>query len=117
MNAIRGTIQDGKVVFHTPPDWPNGTRVEIEPVPAIPASLMADEEQDDDPEALAKWIAWCESHESILTPEEEAAWQRAIVKQNAWKIANWDKHCRELESLFDDTKPDAVIDNSPPGLR
>ena len=111
MNAIRGTFRDGEVVFDVPPNWPDGTRVEIEPIPEIPASLLTDEEQDD-PETLAKWIAWCESHESILTPEEEAAWQRAIVRQNAREIAIWDEHRRDPESLSDDAKPDAVIDNA-----
>ena len=48
MKAIRGTFRDGEIVPDVPPNWPDGTRVEIEPIPEIPASLLTDEEQGDD---------------------------------------------------------------------
>jgi hypothetical protein len=73
MGAIRGMIQGGKVVFDTPPDWPEGTPVEVEPVraeesigineeergprPVVPFRMMTEEEQADDPESIAHWLA------------------------------------------------------------
>jgi hypothetical protein len=62
MSAIRGTIQDGKVVFDTPPGWPEGKEVLVvdpaevnKPVPPVP--MMTDDEQGDDPESVAEWLA------------------------------------------------------------
>src|SRR5262249_62122447 len=50
MSAIRGTIQDGKVIFDTPPDWPNGSEVEVELVSTGEKIGISEEEQGDDPE-------------------------------------------------------------------
>jgi hypothetical protein len=33
MNALQGTIQDGKVIFDIPTALPDGTRVEVLPIP------------------------------------------------------------------------------------
>jgi len=77
MSAIRGTIQDGKVVFETPPHWPEGTQVEVEPVREEETIGISEEEQGDDPESIARWLAWADQIQPlILTPEEEA-WQKA----------------------------------------
>ncbi len=64
MNAIRGTIQNGKVVFDAPPNWPEGKEVlvvdpaeankSVPPVPPVP--MMTEEEQGDDPESIARWL-------------------------------------------------------------
>jgi hypothetical protein len=57
MAAIRGTYIDGKIVPDTPPDWPNGLRLVIEATPLPPVRMMTDEEQGDDPESIARWLA------------------------------------------------------------
>lgn len=56
MSAIRGTIRDGKVVFDAPPDWPEGTPVEVEPVRSSERIGISEEEQGDDPESIARWL-------------------------------------------------------------
>jgi hypothetical protein len=57
MAAIRGRYIDGKVILDTPPDWPNGTRLVIEATPLPPVRMMTEEEQGDDPESIARWLA------------------------------------------------------------
>ena len=72
MSAIRGVIHDGKVVFDTPPAWPEGTPVEVEPVRAASRIGVREEEQGDDPESVARWLAWFDSLEPVqMKPEEE----------------------------------------------
>ena len=36
----------------------------------------------------------------LMTPEEEAEWQKARAEQKAWELANWDAHSKKLEDLF-----------------
>lgn len=101
MSVIRGTIQDGKVVFDAPPDWPNGTPVEVEPVRAGEQIGISEEEQGDDPESIARWLAWLDTVQPlIMTPEEEVEWQKARAEQKAWELANWEAHSKKLENLF-----------------
>jgi hypothetical protein len=75
MNAIRGTVKNGKIVLDAPADWPEGCGVSVEPVSAVGAKIGLDEsEWRDDPAALADWEAWLQTIEPIeLTPEEAAA--------------------------------------------
>lgn len=46
MNPIVGTIQDGQVVFDSQVDWPDGTRVELHPVPATAADQPPGDQLD-----------------------------------------------------------------------
>jgi len=101
MSAIRGTIRDGKVVFDTPPDWPDGTPVEVEPARAGDRIGLSEEEQGDDPESIARWLAWADQIQPLLmTPEEEAEWQKARAEQKAWELANWETRSKKIEDLF-----------------
>ena len=36
---------------------------------------ISENEWDDSPEGIATWLAWMDSLEPFLTPEEEAEWQ------------------------------------------
>jgi hypothetical protein len=101
MSTIRGIIQDGRVVFDTPPDWPNGTPVDVELVNSDNSIGVSEEEQGDDPESIARWLAWADQIQPlIMTPEEEAEWQKARAEQKAWEIANWEAHSKKIEDLF-----------------
>lgn len=96
MSVIRGTIQDGKVVFDTPPDWPEGKEVlVIDPAEANKASIddgdrfrmLLEEEQGTDPESIAKWLAWFDSLEPLkMTQEEEAAMNEWRTKMKAFNV-------------------------------
>jgi hypothetical protein len=99
MSAIRGTIQDGKVVFNTPPNWPNGAEVVVELAPPV-----ADELPDDDdtsPEAIARRLALMDRVRPWMTPEEEAAWKKQREEDKAAELAQWDARSRKLEGLFE----------------
>jgi hypothetical protein len=57
MSALQATFIDGKIVPDAPPNWPNGTRLTIAATPLPPVRMMTEEEQGDDPESIARWIA------------------------------------------------------------
>ena len=86
MNAIRGTFQDGKVVFDTPPDWPEGTRLEVQPASVPPVRMMTDDEQSDDPESIAKWLAAFDAipvaGSSPFDDPAVVAWREAMRRHN-----------------------------------
>jgi hypothetical protein len=87
MNATYGTIQDGKIVPDMPTELPNGTRVEFSPLPPrVPVRMMTDEEQGDDPESIAKWLAAFDAIPvAASSPFDEpavAAWREAMRRHN-----------------------------------
>jgi hypothetical protein len=92
MSAIRGTIQDGKVVFDVPPGWPEGKEVfVVDPDPAKstavpPVPMMTDEDQGDDPESIARWLAAFDAipvaASSPLDDPAVVAWREAMRRHN-----------------------------------
>jgi hypothetical protein len=78
MNAIKTTVQNGRIELDAPADWPEGCAVLIEPVPTGGNRIGIDEsEWRDDPASLADWEAWLKTIEPLeFTPEEEAAFAR-----------------------------------------
>ena len=91
MSAIRGTIREGKVVFENPPNWPEGKKVfVVDPEPAErepELTMLTEEEQGDDPESIAAWLAWFDSLEPlVMSPEEEAGLQEWKAKMKAFNV-------------------------------
>jgi hypothetical protein len=86
MKTILGTWKNGQVVLDAPADWPDGSRVQIEPVASDELVGMTEEEQADDPESLARWLATFDALEPLsMTPEEEAnltAWRQSVKAFN-----------------------------------
>src|SRR5262245_53094615 len=57
MNTITATWKNGHIVPDEPADWPEGSKLVVAPAPSIEITGMTEEEQGDDPESIAKWIA------------------------------------------------------------
>lgn len=101
MSTIRGTIRDGKVVLDAPPGWPEGTLVDVAPAEDARDVGPSEDEQGNDPESIASWIAWAESVQPlILTAEDEERIRQARSDQKAWELANWEAHGKKIENLF-----------------
>lgn len=97
MSAIRGTFKDGKIILDGPPpaDWPDGARVIVEPDPAD--EVTEEIPQRDDPESLARWLAWCDSLKQFrMTDDEAAEWDRIMAERKAAQKAEWDTWVREV---------------------
>jgi len=98
MSAIHGTFVDGMIIPDAQPGWVNGTRVVMQ---AEEDRIgISEEEQDDDPDSIARWLAWMDSLRPFLTPEEEAEWQKARAERKAWELVHWEERARQLEKLF-----------------
>jgi hypothetical protein len=61
---------------------------------------ITEAEQGDDPESIARWLAWLDSLKPFLTPEEEATWQQARAEQRAYELATLEERHRKLVKLF-----------------
>ena len=103
MAAIRGTIRDGKVEFDAPPGWPDGTEVAVTaPADTGPVRMAIEDEQGDDPESIARWLAWFDSLEPlVVSPEDEERIRKARADQKAFELSKWDEHSAKLEKLFE----------------
>jgi hypothetical protein len=121
---IKGSVKGGRLELDAPPDWPEGTEVEVYPV-SPPAAYEPEggngtvsdsgkpeegeeirhtaEAQCDDawlntPEAIADWLKWFDSLEPlIMTPEEEADTEAWLKKFSDYGTA---KMHRRVEDLF-----------------
>ena len=71
MTTLRATIKDRRLELNVPPDWPDGTEVEIHPLsPGLEPTIMS-------PEEIADVLAAMDRVEPFdLTNEERAAWDR-----------------------------------------
>jgi hypothetical protein len=78
MTVIKGFVRNGRIDLATPPDWPEGCAVIVEPLLAGGDKIGLDEsEWRDDAAGLADWEAWIKTVEPLeYTPEEEAAFAR-----------------------------------------
>ena len=92
MSVIQATIQNGRINVPAPSEMSEGARVlvEVRPVPEknslAESRFMTEEEQSDDPEEIAKWIADIRALPPLtMTPEEEAdlaAWRQKVKEFN-----------------------------------
>jgi hypothetical protein len=102
MNAIKGIYKNGQIILDRPADWPEDTAVLVEPLPLEQTLGIREEDWPTDAEGIARHLALMDRIEPLeMTPEEEAAWQAARKAQKEFAIANWDKHGRKLEGLFE----------------
>lgn len=100
--VLTGTWKDGRVVLDEPADWPEGSRIVVSPlIPARSTEGGADEQENDDPESIARWIDAFDAIPPLeMTPEEEARWQEARAAQKAHEIATFEERARRIEGLF-----------------
>ncbi len=96
MTAIKGTVRNGRVELATPPDWPEGCEVLVEPLPSHLEKLGIDEsEWRDDPASQAEWDEWIKTLQPLeFSGAEETAFARL---QEAMQRFNRDAVRRQME--------------------
>src|SRR4051812_22868080 len=101
MTAVQGIFQNGQVVFDAPADWPEGCRVKIEPMVSIEDDGGTGDEQRDDTESVAAWLAAVDAIPPFeMTPAEEAEWNAARQSQKDFEKNQFDKRAARIEGLF-----------------
>lgn len=92
MDLILATVKAGRVDVQVPPEWPDGTEVEIHP-----HTGQVDEDGPMGPEEIARVLAAMEKVEPFeLCAQEKAdldAWERKV---NEYTIANLDKGIEDV---------------------
>lgn len=88
MPTLNATFIDGNIVPDVPPPWPNGMRLVVDavPLPPAPVRMMTEDEQGDDPESIARWVAAFDAipaaASSPLDEPAVAAWREALRRYN-----------------------------------
>jgi hypothetical protein len=99
--TLTGIWKNGQVILDGPAHWPEGCRVVVirECVPDFLGTTG--DEQANDPESIARWIADFDAIPPLeMTPAEEAGWRAAREAQKAFEIANFEERARRIEPLF-----------------
>lgn len=87
MNAIRATWTKGQIVPAEPVDWPEGSELLVEPLPAGEKIGMTEDEWRDDPESIAAWIAEVDKIEPFIwAPGEEEEYERYRAEHKRFNI-------------------------------
>jgi hypothetical protein len=99
--TLTGILKEGRIILDEQADWPEGCRVVVIREPAAQVLGLAEEEQGDDPESIARWIAAFDAIPPLaMTPEEEADWRAAREANKAYEIATFDERAKRIEALF-----------------
>ena len=71
MSAINAIWTNGRILPTEPVDWPEGSRLRVEPVPTSEKIGLDESEWQDDPESIAAWIEAVEKIEPLIWAEGE----------------------------------------------
>jgi hypothetical protein len=86
MRAIKGKWWNGQVVLDEAAKWPEGCQLIVEPLDVPELTGMTEQEQGDDSESIARWLAAFDAIPPlVMTAEEEAAlldWRRKVKEFN-----------------------------------
>jgi hypothetical protein len=96
-----GTVKNGQVLLDSPAHWPEGCRVIVMRATLSEPPGATGDEQADDTESVARWIAAFDAIPSLdMTGEEEELWRSAREDQKSNEIAGFDERARRIEALF-----------------
>jgi len=98
MNAIVGTVKNGRVEVEAPVDWPEGSPVRVEL--GLNGHAQDDDDRPETPEEIEAKIRRLEAIEPWMTLEEEAAWQADRKAYREWETATRPGYDKRIEELF-----------------
>jgi hypothetical protein len=82
MPAVNAIWKGGQIILDQQVDWPEGCELRIEPQSPALIAGMTEEQQADDPESVARWIAEFNSIPAIsMSAEDEAdmrVWRQTV---------------------------------------
>jgi hypothetical protein len=102
MSSVTGIVKNGGVVLDNPAELPEGHRVVVEPITDDGSLGVREEDWQDTPEAVAKWLRWYDSLEPLqMTPQEEAEWRAALQARKEREKANFAEKAEKLRRMWE----------------
>ena len=102
MTTIRTIVQDRRIEIPAPDDLADGTEVVIELTPASERTGVDDDEWDDSPEGIERWIQRYNKLEPfIFTEAELAALEADRLAQKQWEKDHFFEHSDKLAKLWE----------------
>ena len=103
MNAIQGTVSEGRIVLDDPIALSEGTRVEVLPIQGRhPALGMREEDWPTTREGIAALLARMdEAGSSWLAPEDDAVWRAALDKQTKTEKARFTEGSERFRGMWE----------------
>jgi hypothetical protein len=95
MGALKAIWKDGRVCLEGEADWPEGSRLIVQPVESAKDEdevcelrFMTEEEQGDDPESIQRWIDELNALPTPppLDPVREAEWEAWMKRMADYNI-------------------------------
>ncbi len=87
MTAIKAMYKNGQIILDSQPDWPDGCRLRIEPLPSDEVVIMTEDEQSDDLDAIQQWLTAFDAIPPLeMSAEEEAKWEAWRQKMKGFNI-------------------------------
>jgi hypothetical protein len=103
MNAIKGMVKNGQILFSDPLEWPDGTEVMVEPMSAKGMFGLNEADWPTDAEGIARHLALMDRIEPLdMTPEEEAAWEQDRKARREFEKATFDDRAEKLRRVWDE---------------
>jgi hypothetical protein len=100
MSAIKATWTNGQIIPVEPVAWPEGCLLRVEPESEAPGEMV--DNQLDDPESIARWIAEFDAIPPLkMSPGEEAAWQQARLAQKELETASSHSRAEALRCIIE----------------
>jgi hypothetical protein len=98
MNAILSMVKNGRVDVEAPPEWPEGSLVNVEL--KVNGVVNLDDDRPLTPEEIEEKIRRLDAIEPVMTPEEEAAWEADRKAYKEFEIASRAAYDKRIEELF-----------------
>lgn len=102
MTTIRTIVQDRRIEIPAPDDLADGTEVVIELTPASEKTGVDEDEWDDSPEGIERWIKAVNALEPlILTEQEVAAIEADRLARKQWEKDHFFEYSDKLAKLWE----------------
>ena len=103
MTTIRTIVQNRRIEIPAPDDLADGTEVVIELTPASEkAALNDNDEWDDSPEGIERWIKAVNSLKPLIFTEHElAALEADRLARKQWEKDHFFEHSDKLAKLWE----------------
>ncbi len=103
MTTIKATIRNGRIEHQDRVPLPDGTELLI-PLPngKVKDIVPGEENWEDTPEAIEKWIRWYDSIEPLqFTEEERIQMETDRQERKAWEKARFFEEAEKLRKIWE----------------